>query len=256
MFVLVIILMPFIAFAGDAKDAITQVTTPGPANVFVHVHNTNQQSQQVNNQPYFYNYLIKIKNLMLPQSLRDVKLEDLPQKMREQFTVNMLSIKEFAKEYAKEHKYRLLLFSAFGTYAAVWVRLFYYIHYIFQSTGWGTWKENLSIDVLYAIPKQELGKELLFAVQQKYQKAETLNDFFLPLISFLRDADDELLMLNNFVAFYDLLHKAHVDTIFPLQEIILTKARQRLQRLLYLKEVFLYWVTDYKIAVSTPARRL
>lgn len=232
----------------STKDSITTVNTPGPAHVHVHVHNNNMQSQQVENYPKFYNAWIKIKNFITPENFA---FEDLtPDMLKKVFDQRTLSIRYFARDYYKKNKYRLLAGGLALVYGSAWLKIIYYYNFIMNHGGWASWKESIPVEMLKVIPQQELGKDLLFSVQQKYQRATTLHDFFLPLIAFLNDVEYELSVITNFLKMSRFMRVTKLSLIFPLHEKIVEKAYEKAERLTYLKDVFLYWVTDYKIAIN------
>lgn len=157
----------------------------------------------------------------------------------------------FAIAYLQEHKFEIPLILLASCYGFILYKLLYYSYQTVRSDTWACWKDNVPLDMLRIIPEQELGKELVFAAQEKYQKPDMLNDLLTPLIFFLRDIDYELHHLQRFIYLYKWLKKLHLTYFFPSQEKVLHKAEEKYARLQYLKNVFIRWVTDYKLAIET-----
>ncbi len=173
--------------------------------------------------------------------------------IKEEVTTKTIDLHTFVTEYCKANKAKIALISLGTVYSIIWYKLLYCAHTILSQTNWASWKNSIPFDMLHIMPQQELAKELLFALQKHYQTTENLTDFLLPLVSFLRDVDHELRILNQFLMIHHWLEKCHLSFLFPQQEILVQRAHEKVNRLSYLKEIFLDWVTDYKITINTPS---
>jgi hypothetical protein len=162
-----------------------------------------------------------------------------------------MALNDFVMAYCKTHKTKIALVSFGSSYSFIFYKLLFCAYSIVSHNNWGSWKDSVPFDVLRIMPQQELAKELLFTIQKYYQTSENLTDFLLPLISFLRDVDLELKILNHFLIIHKWLQRSHLSLLFPQQEKLIKKAHEKMQRLTYLKGIFLDWVTDYKIAINT-----
>ncbi len=218
------------------------------ASVNVYINNTNENNPNLS-QSVFTNQ--ETRN-QLDAYLQHIKTNFNKEKIKEEIKRQAVTFWNFTYEYTKIHKGKIVVGAIGGTYLTMCSLLLYFGYKIMQRTTWSAWKDNIPYDMLHVIPHQELGKELLYAIQQQYQTSHNLTDFLTPLISFLQDVDRELSVLNQFLTLHIWIETLRLSLIFPHQENLLQNAEEKVQRLTYLREVFMHWVTDYKITLNTP----
>lgn len=246
------ILLSFIVFFIDTYPENTQPrlpeTTQPPASAVpnIHIHNENNHTfSQTQNFKFGIN--IKYFAANLKHYLQELDKEKIKKEIKDQ----AITLGSFSYTYCKTHKGKITLGMIGGLYAAIGISLVYLSYKILQQATWSSWKDTIPNDMLTAVPHQELGKELLFAIQQRYQTPKNLTDFLTPLVLFLQDVDKEIALLNKFLRLHDWLHIMRLSILFPRQEVLIQRTHEKLQRLSYLRQVFLHWVTDYKITVNT-----
>lgn len=152
--------------------------------------------------------------------------------------------------YAQENKTNLALGLLGSCYSYIWFQLLYYAYQVLKTDTWSCWQSSVSNEVLKVLPEQELGKQLVMAAQEKYQKAATLADLLTPLVSFLRDIEQETKNLEAFINLHSWLDTLRLSWFFPAQKKLLSVAQEKCDRLYFIKSVFIRWVTDYKLALN------
>jgi hypothetical protein len=170
---------------------------------------------------------------------------------------NFLALKQEAQmaqknflTYAHENKTNLAFGLLGSCYSYIWFQLLYYAYQVLKTDTWSCWQSSMPNDMLKILPEQELGKKLVMAAQEKYQKAATLHDLLTPLVSFLRDVENEVKNLEAFITLHSWLDTLRLSWFFPAQKKLLSIAQEKCDRLYFIKSVFIRWVTDYKLALN------
>ena len=255
LFLLYLTLFCFLPLQSETQKkevVIPALTTTGPITIQVSgefINQPNNTNTNTNDIKVASTNTLSAASQMIMQQLQKVSYAQI----KEQVQTKTIELHTFVTEYCKANKIKIALISAGTLYSIIWYKLLYGAHAILAQNNWASWKDSTSFDILHVMPQQELAKELLFAVQKHYQTTENLTDFLLPLVSFLRDVDHELRILNQFLTMHQWLEKLHLTFLFPQQEILVQRAQEKVNRLSYLKGIFLDWVTDYKITINTPS---
>ncbi len=163
-----------------------------------------------------------------------------------------LNFSEFCLTYVKEHKMRVILASLATLYVVVECILVRLTHKLSNPTSWGLWKQTVSFENLLSMSQKEVSKDLIFSIQQRYQTESTLTDFLTPFITFLRDIDQEIHTVKRLIRMQRILTTLRIARFFPYQYTLPTLS-ERLQKLLFLKELFISWIAQYKINTNVPA---
>jgi hypothetical protein len=212
----------------------------------------NDKRVTINNHNENKPYISVIVNNNLALLLEFIKTHFNKEQITEDIKKRAHTLFGFGLEFTKLHKRNLIIGTITGSYCFIVSSLLYMGYKILQRTTWSCWKDHIPYDIFQVIPHQELGRELLYAIQQRYQTSQNLTDFLTPLISFLHDVDYELALIKHFLKIHIWLKTFRLSTMFPHQEDLIQKAEEKRQRLIYLREVFMYWVTDYKITINAP----
>lgn len=164
----------------------------------------------------------------------------------------MISLGEQCTQLIQEHKLVFLGGGVLSAYTYVWLRLLYLGYRISSQNSWSNWKDETSLYELLSYPQQELAHEQLYAIQERYQKSDNLTDFFSPLLIFIQAIDQEEKEIDQFIKLHQKIDTLHLSRLFPQQKLAREIAPAKLERIAFLKGLFLNWITEYKIANNTP----
>ena len=150
---------------------------------------------------------------------------------------------------------KLLVAAIAGTYA--YGRTFMSIvkanHDLARETAWAAWKAEFSLDALKSQDQETLTKELLFEIQKRHASADKPADALMPFITFLGAVDEEIASLNHYRSVHFWLESCHSTWLFPVNKNRFSSVSTRLERLWFIKNLFLTWAAEYKL--STLASR-
>lgn len=116
---------------------------------------------------------------------------------------------------------------------------------------WSTWKKEIPLRSLILIPKDELARELIITIQRRYFNPKSPSDFFGPLVAFLVDLKAEIQLSKLYIQRYNWLKKIFFTRLFPGDIAALMQAPEKIQRLLFIKELFLTWTAEHKLELNT-----
>lgn len=151
-----------------------------------------------------------------------------------------------------EHKISLLLLTVLSSWIGTNVFCLYSEYRLLNGLCWARFKETVSLEQLKQQDQQELGNELLLTIQRTYASEHYLNDFFTPLLNFFNDLKTEIKMLERFIKVRHYIKRLRMERLFPPQEKALDRAEDALERARYLQELFIQWMTEYKIQLHIP----
>ena len=138
-----------------------------------------------------------------------------------------------------------------ATIVSAYSYLFYHViqanHYVADPNLWSNWQSDMSLEELLEIPQKELAGHLLREIQARYTNPINPVDFINPLITFLDETRIELDRLRWYAKLYSLLKRTYLHKIVPINETRLYYLDERIQRLVYLKNMFHTWMADYNI---------
>lgn len=127
--------------------------------------------------------------------------------------------------------------------------------YVKKPELWCAWKSSLSFEQLLAIPHTELTKELVHEIQRRYLEPEMIEDFFEPLVLFMNDVSQEMNNLTYYRNLATWTKRLHMSWIIPINWQRYNKITTHIQRLLFIKNLFLTWAAEYKMIHNNAFRR-
>jgi len=134
-----------------------------------------------------------------------------------------------------------------GTYVYICRECTRINRYVECCDSWGSWHKEYSLEVLLALPPQQIAQDLVIEIQRRYSNNANPTDFIGPLISFCKSIDYEMELVNHFITLYAFLVRIHLNVLFPLNIQKCASLADTLKRLQYIKNIFLAWAADYKI---------
>ena len=204
-------------------------------------------SPQFINSPQFTNYIYSFTYTLYMQikNTTTIWIEDIKKKATRE---NYELIKELIKTMLWEHRYKIAGGTVVGSYSATSVLLLADYHYLSRSTAWSRWKPECTFEDLCAIPQKDLARELLLTIGQCYYNDKNPTDLAHPLIQFLTTIDTEIKTIKRYIGTTKIIKRLHLITIFPTNETKIAQAQKLLERALFIKHIFLSWLSDYNLA--------
>lgn len=156
--------------------------------------------------------------------------------------------------FVSEYKWPLLA----GTLAAGYGYLCYTIisgnNYFAQKELWSSWRNDLSLEQLLAIPQTQFAKELLQEIQRRYTDPAALTDIVRPLGTFMKLIEEEEQQLLSYQTAFSRISYLKITTLIPISTAQFEKIPQRLQRIAYFKNVFQAWAAQYQLEQVSALR--
>lgn len=150
-----------------------------------------------------------------------------------------------------DNKKKFAVATCFSLYMGLFCGLFFMNRKIYKTLRWGLWKETLTIDQMRYLSQKKLSSDLVFSIQEHYHVPDNLTDFLSPFVSFFNDVDKEIYLLTQLININRIVDLCKLSRIMPRSNNT-TLLRQRIERLVYLKELLVHWITNYKITLNVP----
>ncbi|MFC1845566.1 hypothetical protein ACFLX2_00385 [Candidatus Dependentiae bacterium] len=163
---------------------------------------------------------------------------------------------EQSKELIVDHKYKILGVGIIGVCVFFIYQILRGNSYLARDNLWSAWKNNLEMEELLAMPKQELANKLMIEVQKRYVNTEDPADFLSPMVDFMKDVENELSELRYYRRLYSWNSKIYLSKILPFNKKLFDGIKEKIQRLLYFKNGFASWVAQYKMLNALKKSRM
>lgn len=154
-----------------------------------------------------------------------------------------------------KHKKRTAAFAALSCFGISWLYMHSLQNSTFNAESWGAWKSHIPLSVLLSSPQQEVAKELILDIQKKYTSTEKLTDFISPLVQFMNTIDKEKNYLERYLFLQKWLDRLYLAKLLPHDEKAIAKAHEKVDRLLYLRQLLISWISEYKIQTSSTKQK-
>jgi len=148
------------------------------------------------------------------------------------------------KGFWKKYKYHIILSSVAGSYGAILFLLSKGHLYLSKENKWSSWPKNKAFQEVLELPQQELAELLLQNIQTKYKNEKNKIDFISPMATFINEVEKEKRTIIFYTRLYTFLKKMHLINLFPVSNRYFENTNEKLQRLSYIKNVFLSWATN------------
>ncbi len=160
---------------------------------------------------------------------------------------NITTLRDMIKQLLWHHRYKIAGGAILGTYSAASILLISDYHNLNNNMFWAHWKHKLTFEDLCAISQKELAKELLLAVGQHHYNKENLTDLAYPLIAFIKEIDWEIDTIKRYIRTAKMIKSIALMPFFPTNDKKLNVATRMLERVLFIKHIFLSWLADYNL---------
>lgn len=242
----IIILSPLCTRAeteNRSKETIPSITVSPTISPIFTPNYTIENNPQIINYIYSMSYAVgmKIKDVTI------VWMESLKKKVTKD---NLELLQALIKKIMWHHRYKIAGGTVVGSYSATSLLLLADYHYLNCSTVWSRWKPECTFEDLCAIPQKDLARELLLTIGERYYNEKNPTDLGHPLIQFLNTIETEVKTIKRYIRTTKVIKNLHLITIFPTNENKINQAQKLLERALFIKHIFLSWLSEYNLASS------
>ena len=161
---------------------------------------------------------------------------------------NALLLRDFLKQLLWEYRYKIAGGTAIGSYSAVNILLITDYYHLDNNMIWAHWKHQSSFEDLCAIPQKDLAKELLLAIGEHHYNKNNPTDLAYPLVTFIKHIDWEIDILKRYIKTVKAIKRLSLMTFFVTNDKKLDRVTKALDRVLFIKHIFLSWLADYNLA--------
>jgi len=150
------------------------------------------------------------------------------------------------KTVIKKHKIKLSAAAIACLYGVLLFKLWQANHKLNQTQSWALWKKDVALTSLIAIPQQDLASQLIIDAKTRYTNQHNMTDPISPLVAFMKDIEQEIKQTKQHIKLRQRIKTLHIEKLFPIKA-KLEKLEEKLQRLLYLKNLLISWLTNYTL---------
>ncbi|HMK32376.1 MAG TPA: hypothetical protein VK431_02000 [Nitrosopumilaceae archaeon] len=146
------------------------------------------------------------------------------------------------------HRFTIIGGVLFGSYGVTNLLLLTDFYQLDNNLFWAHWKKNCTFEFLCATPQRELAKELLLAIGQHHYNENHPTDLAFPLVNFIKTIENEIITIKRYIFIAKSIKKLHLMPIFTVTETKIAKAEKLLEKVLFIKHIFLSWLAEYNLA--------
>lgn len=155
-------------------------------------------------------------------------------------------VKDLITQTLWDYRYAIACGTIVGSYGITSLLLLTdYYHYLQNDTLWARWKSELTFELLCTMPQKDLTQELLATINERNYNKSNPTDFAHPLTLFLISIDTEIKICKRYIAITQAIKQLRLMSIFPTNEKKINEVNTLLQRALFIKHLFLSWLSDY-----------
>lgn len=154
-------------------------------------------------------------------------------------------ISQFNAGFLSQYKWHLLIGSAAAAYSYLCYIIVSGNSYLGQADLWSSWRQDLSLDLLLAIPQEQFAQELLQEIHRRYTNSDTISDLMTPLSLFLLSLEKEEDQIKWYQYAFSWLNYLKATKVVPFSKVKFGKINERLQRITYLKNAFHTWIAKF-----------
>lgn len=159
----------------------------------------------------------------------------------------MDTLSNHSKGVWNTHKYKSIPALLLASYMIIFLRSCYDHHYLHNTHLWGYWRHQQTDAELYGTPYYQITDQLLIDIQKRYMLSNDPTNFVTPLISFLKDIDQEEKILKRYVWYTGWLNKSRLRILFFCNKAKTKKATNLLARLQLVRTLFTQWMATQNI---------
>ncbi|MEP6803588.1 MAG: hypothetical protein ABI892_03620 [Flavobacterium sp.] len=221
--------------------------------VFTPTYNNNPimtPNYHIENKPEFTNYVYSL-SYSVGMKIKDISVTCINQLYSNATTENYSFFKKLIKDALWYYRYRIAGGTIIGSYSVTNAILMTDYYYLCNNTMWSRWKQELSFEDLCGISQKDLARELLLAIGQYYYSEKKPTDLTHPLIQFIHTIDIEIKIIKRYINTTKIINRLNLMKIFPTNDIKIAYAHKLLERALFIKHIFLSWLSEYNLTSYT-----
>lgn len=229
-----------------SKSSLPKTTlVPRSPNGTIHVsfNVNNRQDAYANNSTNISNQQTATQPAIASESYLVTKITEL---WHENIKIQN-KLQEQGAYFLSNNKWYLLGAALIGAYGYLSYLIISGNHYLGDSSLWSSWRQDLPLDQLLAIPQQQFAHELIREIQRRYTDASSIADIVKPLSIFMTKIDQEEEYIKWYQTAYSWISYARLPKLVPVNQHRFGKISERLQRIAYYKNVFKSWAADYQL---------
>ncbi len=119
--------------------------------------------------------------------------------------------------------------------------------FLAQDTLWSCFKQELPFEALRTFNKADLTEELLYTLHTRYLTAKDPLNALQPMTLFLQDLETEAKRLHSYQRLYSWIKLLHISSLFPAKATLYDTIDTKLQRLAFIKHLFVSWACQVKL---------
>lgn len=196
--------------------------------------------------PHITNYVYSL-SYAVGMKIRDITIVWIEEIKKKVTTENYELAKEIIKKMLWKNRYRITGGTVLGSYSITSLLLCADYHYLSNNDLWSQWKPECTFEGLCAISQKDLARELLLTVGQRYYNEKNPTDLAHPLIQFISAIDTEIHIIKRYISMTKIIKRLRLITVFPTNDTKIGKAQQLLERALFVKHIFLSWLSEYNL---------
>lgn len=149
-----------------------------------------------------------------------------------------------ALDWITNNKKRFALYCFGGTYCITQFYLWHLAHSLQSSSCWSMWKHQSSLEELYRCRQEDLAQDVLITINSRLSSTKNFADRVTPFVTFLKETDEELQALNTYRSLVSFIQNVHLTRIFFYNGNLYEDSLNRINRLQYIKNSVLAWLSD------------
>jgi hypothetical protein len=150
-------------------------------------------------------------------------------------------------EWVSNHKKTVACYGIVATYGSAQAYISYLSHKLSNPTCWSLLHADKQLEQLYQVPQADFAHNLVITIQSKYTTARNPIDLESPLITFMRETEQEKKHLSHYKKIIGLLKFVRLDRLFFYDSKLFDAIQRRMDHLAYMKATFIAWLSDYKL---------
>jgi hypothetical protein len=152
-------------------------------------------------------------------------------------------VPNFCMEFIRSHPYITAGISVVAlSYSYLLYRCWYIKRYLEQTNTWSGWNIQVPLEVLKSKVQEEVADILMADIKAHYQITAGAYDLMRALLIFKGEVDTELKKLNTYKALIEYLDGSYIQAVLPDLRPLKIGLTERIQRILYLKDILYTWL--------------
>ena len=139
-------------------------------------------------------------------------------------------MKSFVVGNIKTYKWHIATALAVSSYGLLCYHIIKGNYYLQRSDLWSSWRKELSLDEMLAIPHYQFAQDLFREIQNRYNK-----DFATSLMLFMESINQEEKDIKFYQSLYKWISFFHVQKLTPLNKATYENCTHQLQKIAYYK---------------------